>query len=293
MEIPSFNLIGNILEKKTDNKSTKKNTDNILPDLSLSIADLLKIDTKNNKKSGASILPLDFNENLGSNSKINQNPILKNLNFDFENLSNNLNIYNTSKNNSVSRVNYIKEGNLKIPSVNTIINGIKIHIEPKALQQIMRCETYVPPPGINIKDGAGVTVGYGHTATKVTIRNKQDAVYVLADDVKKAIQDKFKSIPTEVLSKLSQNQLNALASVAMNVSSKGFKNFAPVRILNDNTKSIEQRIEEANTAFMSKLRKGFKGLVWRRANEALMFSGIYVKSPNTEALKTAKNNNLV
>ncbi|MFN8577886.1 MAG: hypothetical protein U0354_13630 [Candidatus Sericytochromatia bacterium] len=157
----------------------------------------------------------------------------------------------------------------------------------------MRCETYVPPPGINIKDGAGVTVGYGHTATKVTIRNKQDAVYVLADDVKKAIQDKFKSIPTEVLSKLSQNQLNALASVAMNVSSKGFKNFAPVRILNDNTKSIEQRIEEANTAFMSKLRKGFKGLVWRRANEALMFSGIYVKSPNTEALKTAKNNNLV
>ncbi|MFN8577885.1 MAG: hypothetical protein U0354_13625 [Candidatus Sericytochromatia bacterium] len=51
MEIPSFNLIGNILEKKTDNKSTK-NTDNILPDLSLSIADLLKLILKTIRNQG-------------------------------------------------------------------------------------------------------------------------------------------------------------------------------------------------------------------------------------------------
>ncbi|MFN8674154.1 MAG: hypothetical protein U0457_18990 [Candidatus Sericytochromatia bacterium] len=194
------------------------------------------------------------------------------------------------------KIETIKDGNLNIPSVNTTINGIKIHISPKALQQIMKCETYVKPPGINIKDGAGVTIGYGHTQQGVSgmpINNKQDAVNVLAEDVKIAIKDKFRAIPKDVLEKLNQDQLNALASVAMNTSSNGFKKFAPVAALNDKTKPIKERIENANKLFMSGLRKGFKGLVWRRATEALTFSGVYVSNPAKDSLNLARQKGLI
>lgn len=192
--------------------------------------------------------------------------------------------------------NSIKDGNVIIPSLTTTVNGVKIHIGAEALQQIMRCETYVPPPGININDGAGVTIGYGHTQQGVSgmkIHNRQDAVNVLAQDIKIAIQDKFRAIPKDVLLKLNQDQLNALASASMNLSSKGFRNFAPVKALSQKDKSIDERIDNSGKAFMSGLRKGFSGLVWRRATEAMIFSGTYVKNPAKDSVRLAKQNGLI
>jgi GH24 family phage-related lysozyme (muramidase) len=309
MEIPPFNLISNIIQKDNLNKPINQNNNNDLPNLDFSLYDLFKSDNNISKKSNLEILPLNFSDGITDDlippSKPNnlKNQLLKKLDFETNNnqslfsslsFSNNQNIKtNNLELKPINKVNSMKVGNLNIPSIKTKVNGVDIFIEPKALQQIMRCETYVPPPGIDINDGAGVTVGYGHTATKCTIRNKQDAVNVLANDVKLAIQDKFKSIPREVLSKLNQDQLNALASVAMNLSSKGFREFAPVKALLQKDKSIEQRIDDASTAFMSKLRKGFKGLVWRRATESLTFAGIYVENPGKDALKLAQKNNLV
>lgn len=195
--------------------------------------------------------------------------------------------------NQIKMPTTLKAEGVTIPSVSTSVNGVNIYVEPKGLLQIMRCESYIPPPGKNIKDGAGITVGYGHTGGGVKIRNKQDAVNVLAKDIKASIDDKFRMIPKEVLRSLNQDQINALASAAMNMSSKGFRNFGPVKALLEHNKGIEERIADAGYEFMSKLRKGFSGLVWRRATEALTFAGTYVQNPGKDAVHTARSQDLV
>jgi len=294
--IPNHNII-NKNDKLIDASSSEKDQKFISSKLGENDTFISLINNKTNSipflEFGDSFLELDENNNQKPIEHLNLKNLLMTNSLVSELVS--TNTISSNKKNNISN-NSIKDGNVIIPSLTTTVNGVKIHIGAEALQQIMRCETYVPPPGININDGAGVTIGYGHTQQGISgmkIHNRQDAVNVLAQDIKIAIQDKFRAIPKDVLLSLNQDQLNALASASMNLSSKGFRNFAPVKALNQKDKNIDERIENSGKAFMSGLRKGFSGLVWRRATEAMIFSGTYVKNPAKDSVRLAKQNGLI
>lgn len=101
-----------------------------------------------------------------------------------------------------------------------------MHASDAICNILMATESYAPTP-YKLEDGTTYTWGYGHHGTPSEIPpgyiSKADAVLLFKQDVKQRAEDVVKlyvSVP------LTQNQFDALVSIAFNMSPRSFRLFA-------------------------------------------------------------------
>lgn len=189
------------------------------------------------------------------------------------------------------------------------ISGTPITITAKMLDDIKETEFQKGNGKITdvLKLGDGkLTKGYGCTDTSLHpyIKDEESAKAVLAYQLCTHMQERFSFIPKVFLKNLNENQIKALAGVAINISPEGFKGdtglFKPVKYLIDMEKKfinktvdeVKDVIDNAMAFFVSKKNasnpKFEGGLSSRRTSEFLMANGITQKDPyNKENLAIA------
>jgi len=144
-----------------------------------------------------------------------------------------------------------------------------MHVSPSGVDLICNFE------GLRLKaydDGVGVwTIGFGTTKYPNGIRVKKGDTCTL-DQAKAYMQNDLKSfeqtVNNTVKVPLSQNQFDALVSLAYNIGSTAFKNSTLVRQLNEgNYKAAANQFN----VWVNAGGKRMQGLVNRRAAERTLF----------------------
>ncbi|MEK7434803.1 MAG: hypothetical protein AABZ74_16840 [Cyanobacteriota bacterium] len=165
------------------------------------------------------------------------------------------------------------------------VKGVKINVTDEMIKNIKNVEFQFGGKDkitdvLDLKDGA-LTKGYGCTNQSLFkhIKDEKSATQILLYQTAEHIKTRFEHIPEVFLKNLSQNQVNALASAAINLSPKGFagKAFEPVKIMNEavakpgfkpeNAKAV---IQDSMTSFVSGVRAGFSGILSRRVSDYLI-----------------------
>jgi len=145
----------------------------------------------------------------------------------------------------------------------------EMHVSPSGVDLICNFE------GLRLKaydDGVGVwTIGFGTTKYPNGIRVKKGDTCTL-DQAKAYMQNDLKSfeqtVNNTVKVPLSQNQFDALVSLAYNIGSTAFKNSTLVRQLNEgNYKAAANQFN----VWVNAGGKRMQGLVNRRAAERTLF----------------------
>ncbi|WP_313390343.1 lysozyme [Acinetobacter sp.] len=145
----------------------------------------------------------------------------------------------------------------------------EMHVSPSGVDLICNFE------GLRLKaydDGVGVwTIGYGTTKYPNGIRVKKGDTCTL-DQAKAYMQNDLKAFEQTVNSAVkvpvSQNQFDALVSLAYNIGSTAFKNSTLVRQLNEgNYKAAANQFN----VWVNAGGKRMQGLVNRRAAERTLF----------------------
>ena len=145
----------------------------------------------------------------------------------------------------------------------------EMHVSPSGVDLICNFE------GLRLKaydDGVGVwTIGYGTTKYPNGIRVKKGDTCTL-DQAKAYMQNDLKSFEQTVNNAvnvpISQNQFDALVSLAYNIGSNAFKNSTLVKRLNEgNYKAAANQFN----AWVNAGGKRMQGLVNRRAAERALF----------------------
>lgn len=138
------------------------------------------------------------------------------------------------------------------------------------LSMLMRREAYAATP-YQLEDGRGVTWGYGHKQQAGEVApefiGRDEAYALFADDV---VNRAEKWVKLYIDVELSQNEFDALASIAFNMSPQSFKKFAQSVNAGNGIDAIAQR----SVSWVNPLYK--RGIQNRRNEEMRVFNnGIY------------------
>lgn len=138
------------------------------------------------------------------------------------------------------------------------------------LAMMMRREAYAATP-YQLRDGVGMTWGYGHKGQAGEIPpdfiGRDDAYALFADDVVRRAE-KWVKLYIDV--ELTQNEFDALVSIAFNMSPQSFKKFAQSVNAGNGIDDIAQRsVSWVNTIYT-------RGIQNRRNEEMRVFNnGVY------------------
>jgi len=150
-----------------------------------------------------------------------------------------------------------------------------MQVSKKGLDFIKGHEKFMPQAYIDPVNK--LTIGYGHVIRsyeahlrKATL-TEQEATNILINDLKAPLS----TIKRLVKVDLNQNQIDALASLIMNIGSGAFQSSTVLRRINDN--ESEESIKEAwrwwNKGTVSGVKVTLPGLVTRRKEESQMYFG--------------------
>jgi len=150
-----------------------------------------------------------------------------------------------------------------------------MQVSKKGLDFIKGHEKFMPQAYI---DPVGrLTIGYGHVIRSYEAHlreatlTEQEATNILINDLKAPLS----TIKRLVKVDLNQNQIDALASLIMNIGSGAFQSSTVLRRINDN--ESEESIKEAwrwwNKGTVSGVKVTLPGLVKRRKEESQMYFG--------------------
>lgn len=179
--------------------------------------------------------------------------------------------------------------NKKVNKVSNFKNPLEMNISKKGIDHIKSQESLILK-AYELGDGK-ITVGWGHAETigKSKIKlgqviDKQTAKKYLISDIKMA-EDGVKRMFSEwqtssnILRKVTQDQYDALVSMAMNMGVTGLRNSNVAKFLKDG-----QYKKAGEIIKTTKVSKSFPGLVKRRAEESRMFlSYLFKHNVNTSA----------
>ncbi|MFN8672827.1 MAG: hypothetical protein U0457_12195 [Candidatus Sericytochromatia bacterium] len=253
-----------------------------------SISDALKVTPNNNKQASNSIIPSNPTINTNDKSKTNTVKVAdftpnQGVSFDKASSTKEPSIFTVNKiDNNLLKL--MVEGKVKIPFC-VDVKGVKINVTEDMVKNIKNVEftkggkeklTDV----LDLGDGA-LTKGYGCTNQSLFpyIKDEKSATQILLYQTAEHIKTRFEYIPEVFLKNLNQNQVNALASAAFNLSPKGFagRAFEPVKIMNEAVKKpdfresqVQDTIQTSMTSFVAGVRPGFSGILSRRVSDYLI-----------------------